>query len=53
MRDQVGRARVFNAGGQAIGDAQLLLHFAQRQDASARRQRTAVEFDHDRFAGDG
>ena len=50
--DRLGRARVHDAGGQAIGDAKALLDLAQNQNAAVRRQQTAVEFGDDRLAGD-
>ena len=51
MRDLVGRARVLDAGGHAIGDPKALLDLAQHQNATVRRQQTSVEFGHDRLAG--
>jgi len=34
MRDLVGSARVVDASGQTIGEAQPLLYFSQSQDAA-------------------
>ncbi len=42
MRDLLGRARVFDTGGQTIGDAEALLDLAQDQNAAIGRQQTAV-----------
>ena len=51
VRDLIGRTRVFDAGGQAIGDAKALLDLAQHQNAAVRRQQTTVEFGDDGLAG--
>ena len=51
--DLLGRARINHAGGEPIRDPKPLFDFAQRQNAAIRRQQAAVEFDHDRFAGNG
>ena len=51
VRDLVRRARVFDAGGHAIGDAKALLDLAQNQNPAVRRQQTAIEFGDDRLAG--
>ena len=51
VRDLVGRARVLDAGGHAIGDAKALLDLAQNQNAAIRRQQTSVEFGDNRLAG--
>ena len=45
------RARVDEAGGQAIGDAKALLDLAQSQKPAIRRQQTAVEVDDNLLAG--
>jgi hypothetical protein len=47
-----GRTRVFDAGGQAIGDAKALFDLAQHQNAAVRRQQTTVEIDDNGLAGD-
>jgi len=52
VRDLVRRPRIFNAGGQAIGDAKALFDLTQDQNAPIRRQPTAVEFSDDGLAGD-
>ena len=44
VRDLIRRTRVFDAGGQAIGDAKALFDLAQNQNAAIRRQQTAIEF---------
>ena len=51
VRDLIRRARVFDAGGHAIGDAKALLDLAQNQNAAVRRQQTAIEFGDDSLAG--
>ncbi len=50
VRDLVGRARVLDAGGDAVGDAKPLLDFAQNHNAAVRRQQAAVEFGDDCLA---
>ena len=50
VRDQIGRARVFDARRHAIGDAKPLLHLAQNHNPAIRRQQTAVEFGDDCLA---
>ena len=50
--DLFGRTRVFDAGGQAIGDAKALFDLAQHQNAAVRRQQTTVEIDDNGLAGD-
>ena len=45
-------ARIVDAGGETIGDAQPLLDLAQHQDAAVRRQQTTIECRNDGFAGD-
>jgi hypothetical protein len=52
VRDLIRRTRVFDAGGQAIGDAKALLDLAQDKNAAIRRQQTAIEFGDNRLAGD-
>ena len=52
VRDLIGRARVLDAGGHAIGDAKPLLDLAQNQNAAVRRQQTAIEFGDNRLAED-
>ena len=44
MRDVVGSARVLDAGGHALGDAEAALDLAQSQDSAVRRQKAAIEF---------
>jgi hypothetical protein len=53
VRDLVGRTRIVDACGQAIGDPPALLALAQRHDAAIRRQQAAVELGHNGFAGNG
>ena len=52
VRDLIRRTRVFDAGGQTIGDAKALFDLAQHQNAAVRRQQSAVEFSHNGLAGD-
>ena len=51
VRDQIRRARVFDARRYAVGDAKALLHLAQNHNPPIRRQQTAVEFGDDCLAG--
>jgi hypothetical protein len=46
-------ARVFDAGGQAVGELEALLDRRQQQDTGIRGQPAAVESDMHRLAGDG
>ena len=49
VRDLIGIAGVYDAGGEPVGEAKPLLHLAQRQNAAIRRKQTAIKFDHDRL----
>lgn len=51
MDDEIGIARIGDAAGEPLGDAQALLDLAQQQHAAIGRQVTAVEFGDDAFAG--
>jgi hypothetical protein len=50
VRDLIGIAGVYDAGGEPVGEAEPLLHLAQRQNAAIRRKQTAVKLDLDVFA---
>jgi hypothetical protein len=50
--DLIGRPRIFDAGGEPIGDTQALLSLAQRQHPAVGRQQPAIELGHHRLAGD-
>jgi len=51
--DLIGCSRIFDAGGEPIGDPQALLDLAQRQHPTVGRQQPAVELGHHRLAGHG
>ena len=50
MRDLIGIAGVYDAGGEPVGEAKALFDLAQRQNAAIRRKQTAVKLDLDVFA---
>ena len=49
--DEIGIARIVDAAGEPLGDAQPLLDLAQQQHAAVGRQQPAVELGHDGLAG--
>ena len=51
--DLIGCSRIFDAGGEPIGDPQAFLDLAQRQHPTVGRQQPAVELGHPRLAGHG
>jgi hypothetical protein len=50
MNDLILRAWVIDARGEPLGDTQTLLHLAQGEKASIRRQQSAIEPSHNGFA---
>jgi hypothetical protein len=48
--DLILRAWVIDARGEPLGDTQTLLHLAQGEKASIRRQQSAIEPSHNGFA---
>jgi hypothetical protein len=50
MGDEIGIARIADAAGEPLGDAQALLDLAQQQHAAIGRQEPAVEFGDDGLA---
>jgi hypothetical protein len=52
VSDLVRGARVLNASGQSLGDPQPTLHLGQEQNATIRRQLTAIKSSDDGLAAD-
>jgi hypothetical protein len=50
--DPLGRPRILEAAGQALGNAEAALDLRQKQNAAVRRQPPSVEADVHRLAGD-
>src|SRR5271166_5702683 len=47
VRDLIGIAGVYDAGGEPVGEAKALFDLAQSQNAAIRRKQTTIKFDHD------